>query len=62
MEKNSYFCDHCDQPVEIEGFSCSTDQGVKRFCCEGCLSIYVLLHPQRIVKNNNSEEKSRESL
>ncbi len=36
-------CELCKQPVEIEGFSLLTDDGLKQFCCAGCLSIYQLL-------------------
>jgi hypothetical protein len=30
--------------VEITGFSLTTSNGVQKFCCAGCLSIYQLLN------------------
>ena len=37
-------CDLCGQPVEIEGFTLTTDKGEQLFCCAGCVSIYRLLN------------------
>jgi hypothetical protein len=37
-------CVLCGQPVEITGFSLTTNDGVQKFCCAGCLSIYQLLN------------------
>lgn len=37
-------CDLCGQPVEIEGFTLAGPQGVLKFCCAGCQSIYHLLY------------------
>ncbi|NBV75079.1 MAG: metal-binding protein [Methylococcaceae bacterium] len=56
MEKAAYLCDQCGEPVKLEGFACQTDQGFKKFCCEGCLSIYRLLHPDLNPKNTNQED------
>ncbi len=37
-------CVLCGQAVEITGFSLTTNDGVQKFCCAGCLSIYQLLN------------------
>lgn len=37
-------CALCGLPVEIKGFTLSTSNGEKKFCCAGCLSIYQLLN------------------
>lgn len=57
MDKPDYPCDQCHQPVELEGFCFEADSGLKRFCCEGCLSIYRLLNPVLSPKNNKEEDK-----
>ncbi|CAG7856986.1 hypothetical protein MCAMS1_01675 [biofilm metagenome] len=54
-------CDLCGQPVEIEGFSIETGQGMMAFCCAGCQSIYRLIFMSKqtdIPENNtiNNEE------
>jgi hypothetical protein len=41
-------CDLCDLDVEVEGFKVDTTEGVKLFCCEGCLSVYSLLNGDKI--------------
>ncbi len=48
-------CDLCGLPVEIPDFRLETREGTKRFCCEGCLGIYRMLHEDEIVEQ---EEKS----
>ncbi|TAN70935.1 MAG: metal-binding protein [Methylobacter sp.] len=42
--KDKEACVLCSQPVEISGFSLTTRDGLKKFCCAGCLSIYQLLN------------------
>ncbi|MDD1608904.1 MAG: metal-binding protein [Methylococcaceae bacterium] len=37
-------CALCGLAVEIDGFSLTTQQGLQKFCCAGCLSIYQLLN------------------
>ncbi len=41
-------CALCGLPVEIEGFSLETVDGIKSFCCAGCLSVYSLLNGEKI--------------
>jgi len=47
---NDYPCDLCQLPVETKGYEVQTIQGNKRFCCEGCLGIYRMLHEGDIVE------------
>lgn len=37
-------CALCGQPVEIKGFTLAGAEGIQKFCCGGCLSIYQLLN------------------
>jgi len=41
-------CDLCDLAVEVDGFQLETTEGIKMFCCEGCLSVYRLLNGDKI--------------
>jgi hypothetical protein len=50
MNDTVYHCDLCRLPVEATGFELSTVEGEKRFCCEGCLGIYRMLHEGEIVE------------
>ncbi|BBL76857.1 heavy metal translocating P-type ATPase metal-binding domain-containing protein [Methylomagnum ishizawai] len=49
MSDTPYACDLCQLPVETQGYEVFTVQGRKRFCCEGCLGIYRMLHESEIV-------------
>jgi hypothetical protein len=40
-------CALCGLAVEIEGFSLMPE-GLQKFCCAGCLSIYQLLNDEHI--------------
>jgi recombinational DNA repair protein (RecF pathway) len=42
--KNKEPCVLCGQPVEITGFTLTTNETLQKFCCAGCLSIYQLLN------------------
>ncbi|MBS1211989.1 MAG: hypothetical protein H6R26_605 [Proteobacteria bacterium] len=48
-------CDLCSLPVEVEGFELMTRSGVKRFCCEGCVGIYEMLHGDEIVPGESGD-------
>ncbi len=37
-------CDLCALENPSQPFNLSSDEGEKRFCCEGCLEVYALLH------------------
>ena len=43
-------CTLCGLVVEIDGFSLTTQQGLQKFCCAGCLSIYQLLNDDDIIE------------
>jgi hypothetical protein len=53
-------CALCNQPVAMAGFSQQDADGVKKFCCAGCLSIFRLLYqhhePTTLKTKNNNEE------
>jgi hypothetical protein len=44
-------CVLCGLPVEITGFFLTTSDGLKKFCCAGCLSIYQLFNEDPIKPN-----------
>ena len=48
-------CALCSQPVKITGFALTTQEGLKRFCCEGCKSIYQLLNESKLLSNTNEK-------
>jgi len=57
-------CALCSQIVEIKGFSLIGPEGVQKFCCGGCLSIYQLLGNIRPAEtslnlSNNNEDKHK---
>lgn len=54
-------CALCGQPVEIVGFTLTSNQGQQKFCCAGCLSIYQLLneHQTTIEPPPNSEDNNK---
>jgi hypothetical protein len=45
-------CDLCGLPVKISGFELRTTDGLKSFCCEGCVGIYSMLHNPELVDEN----------
>ena len=49
MSESKYACDLCGLAVEISGFELMTEEGEKRFCCEGCKGIYQMLHEELIL-------------
>lgn len=51
-------CDLCGQPVLISGFALHTVEGQKKFCCEGCLSIFQLLNPEQTITKHSTEKTS----
>jgi len=53
-------CPLCSQPVEIKGFSLETKEGIKHFCCAGCVSIFQLLNEDILITTTN--ENHNESL
>ena len=60
MTEDKPSCDLCSLPVEIPDFQLQTKNGVKRFCCEGCLGIYRMLHEDEIIEEaQGPKEKSK---
>ncbi|MGZ8946738.1 MAG: heavy metal translocating P-type ATPase metal-binding domain-containing protein [Methylococcaceae bacterium] len=49
--KYRQICELCSQPVELEDFTLNTTEGLKKFCCLGCLSIYQLLNEEKLIAN-----------
>ena len=50
MDQDIIKCALCGLAVEIEGFNAQTKEGLKRFCCAGCLSVYRLLNGDEIIE------------
>lgn len=44
-------CDLCSLPIEVSGYELMTTSGLKRFCCEGCVGVYQMLHGDTLVEN-----------
>ena len=57
MNKEKLECALCKLPVEVEGFSVLTTEGLKKFCCEGCLCAYQLFNDDIVEKNSQREER-----
>ena len=53
-------CTLCGLAVEIEGFSLTTKQGLQRFCCAGCLSIYQLLNDDNMESTPTTQPINQE--
>ncbi|MDD5034226.1 MAG: heavy metal translocating P-type ATPase metal-binding domain-containing protein [Methylococcaceae bacterium] len=58
MENTFQACDLCSLPVETSDFSLMTVTGVKRFCCEGCLGVYQMLHEGEILSDGETDRFS----
>jgi len=49
MSESIVKCALCGLAVQIEGFTVETkEEGIKRFCCAGCVSVYRLLNGDKI--------------
>ena len=48
MNNNKKVCELCRVPLQTLGFKLKTKNGVKFFCCEGCKSVYSMLHRDSI--------------
>lgn len=49
MSENKEICDLCGLAVEVNGFRLKTNEGDKKFCCEGCKGIFQMLHQDKIM-------------
>jgi len=61
MLEEKKLCDLCGLPVEIPGFELVTTQGLKQFCCEGCMGIFQMLNEEIVLANDthNHQHTSR---
>jgi len=50
-------CDLCGQVVELEGFTVNTREGLKKFCCAGCQSIFQLLNEEILTTQQPTNNK-----
>ena len=48
MEDETNKCALCGLPVEVVGFTVETIEGLKKFCCAGCVSVYRLLNGDKL--------------
>ena len=55
MSENRSDCSLCGLPVEIVGFTLTTPQGEKVFCCEGCKSIFKLLNKNELLADSDQD-------
>jgi hypothetical protein len=46
-------CDLCGLPVDVPDFELTTRDGIKHFCCEGCLGIYTMLHEDEVAASDD---------
>jgi hypothetical protein len=53
--KQREHCALCGLVAEVDEFSLATPDGLQKFCCAGCLSIYQLLNDEQATLNNNTE-------
>jgi transposase-like protein len=65
MTDTNKVCDLCGLTLEVTGFTLTTKEGHKSFCCEGCKSIFQLLNEDQLIpvaseqeSDFNSEPKS----
>jgi len=56
MTEEKKSCDLCGLPVEVSGFQIMTKEGLKQFCCEGCLGIYQMLNAEKLLPDENNKE------
>ena len=57
MDNEKLECALCKLPVEVDGFSVHTTEGLKKFCCEGCLCAYQLFNDNIVEKNSQLKKK-----
>ncbi len=60
MSNEKKVCDLCGLDIEVAGFELNTNDGEKRFCCEGCKGIYQMLHESEIVPDNPEQTAADE--
>ena len=53
-------CALCGQQAVLRSFTLNTPNGLQRFCCAGCLSIYQLLNEYNATPPLNTHQKINE--
>ncbi|MFZ2725684.1 MAG: heavy metal translocating P-type ATPase metal-binding domain-containing protein [Methylococcaceae bacterium] len=56
MKDDKKACDLCGLAIEVNGFELLTQEGEKKFCCEGCKGIYQMLNEDIIVINKTKTD------
>jgi hypothetical protein len=64
VETSKEPCELCGQTVKIKGFTLKSTEGIKKFCCMGCLSIFQILHHSNnettsLTDSSHHEEKQQ---
>ncbi len=57
MKDEKKACDLCGLTVEINDFNLHTTEGDKKFCCEGCLGIYQMLHEDMVLTDSADKKE-----
>ncbi len=55
-------CTLCGQQVVLRSFTLNTPDGLQKFCCAGCLSIYQLLNEYNATPTHNKHNKINEDI
>jgi transposase-like protein len=56
MTDTNKVCDLCGLTVEVSGFTLTTKESHKSFCCEGCKSIFQLLNEDQLITAASEQE------
>jgi len=56
MTDSNKVCDLCGLTLEVTGFTLTTKEGHKSFCCEGCKSIFQLLNEDQLIPVTSEQE------
>ena len=56
MTDTNKVCDLCGLTLEVTGFTLTTKEGHKSFCCEGCKSIFQLLNEDQLIPVASEQE------
>jgi transposase-like protein len=61
MTDTNKVCDLCGLTLEVTGFTLTTKEGHKSFCCEGCKSIFQLLNEDQLIPAASEQESDLNS-
>ena len=56
MTDTNKVCDLCGLTVEVSGFTLTTKESHKSFCCEGCKSIFQLLNEDQLLSETSEQD------